>query len=34
MQTVEQASIILKGEIPYGALNADNAQRIERLRSR
>lgn len=34
MQTVEQASIILKGEIPYGALNADHAQRIERLRSR
>lgn len=34
MQTVEQASIILKGEIPYGALNADQAQRMERLRSR
>lgn len=34
MQTVEQSSIILKGEIPYGALNADRATRMERLRSK
>lgn len=34
MQTVEQASIILKGDIPYGALNADRATRMERLRSK
>ncbi len=33
MQTVEQTAIILKGEIPYGALNAERSQRIERLRS-
>lgn len=34
MQTVEQTSMILRGEIPYGALNADRAHRFERLRSR
>jgi D-3-phosphoglycerate dehydrogenase len=34
MQTVEQTAEILQGRIPFGALNAEHATRIARLRDR